>query len=66
MNDHTRRPLAQLPLGQVERCSCGVIYLTVGDITMRLNPPAWEELFALLRNARSQLTGPTWHDTPLA
>ncbi len=50
-----RRILEAGPLAQVEQCGCGVVHLTLGALTLRLEPQALSELAAGLRRAAGNL-----------
>lgn len=44
---------------QVTRCSCGAVHVTIGPITMRLEPEAYHSLLAVLLAARQHLPFPS-------
>ncbi|AFL86651.1 hypothetical protein Terro_0302 [Terriglobus roseus DSM 18391] len=43
-------------LGGVSMCSCGTIHLTVGGITIRLEPEAFGEMVRMCQDAADRLT----------
>lgn len=51
----TRSTLAASPVGFVELCSCGSIHLGIGPLTLRIEPPAFRALAALLAAADRRL-----------
>ncbi|MDQ3369807.1 MAG: hypothetical protein M3680_30685 [Myxococcota bacterium] len=60
MIDHDHRTvLAAHPTALVERCGCGAIHVTIGAITLRLQPDAFLAIAAALEGAaRSMVLAP--------
>jgi len=54
-NPCSRTKLAQNSVSIVELCACGVLYVTVGPMTMRLLPEAAYKLSSVLQEAMSSL-----------
>jgi len=54
-NAHPREILACGPICKVERCACGCVHLTLGAVTLRLDPAACASLWATLGEALSAL-----------
>ncbi len=52
---HARRPLASNGISQVEACPCGMIYLAIGPVTVKLSPDALEQVTRSLNQARQAL-----------
>lgn len=50
-----RSPLAACSFGLVEVCSCGSVHLTLGALTLRLQPDALPELARALGEASREL-----------
>lgn len=42
------RTLAHTPACRIERCPCGQIHVSVGAVTLRLDPPVFDELFGAM------------------
>lgn len=59
-----RRILEAGPLALVEQCGCGVVHLTLGALTLRLESQALPELAACLRRAAGNLREGTRQDVP--
>lgn len=52
-----RRVVVQAPEGyRVESCSCGLIHVTAGPVTLRLERAAFTDLVAVLALADAELT----------
>lgn len=43
-------------LGRVQMCSCSAIHLKVGPVTLNLEPEAFAQLTAMVRDASDRLT----------
>jgi len=54
MNDHDRQSLAQRGPCRIEACECGVLHVTVGMITLRLQPTTARALADALEQALAQ------------
>lgn len=56
MNEESchRHTLAQGPLCRVDVCACGMLHVTIGPFTMRLEPRACEEIVETLGRALAQ------------
>jgi len=50
-----RRRLAERASFSVDECDCGAIHLTIGYITLRLDPGAYREVAALMIEALERL-----------
>lgn len=50
-----RTLLAQSPQARIEACSCGVIHVNTGAITLRLDPAACEALTTTLARAMLEM-----------
>jgi hypothetical protein len=50
-----RRRLAERASLKVDACDCGAIHLTIGFITMRLDPHAFREFATMVCEAASHL-----------
>lgn len=50
-----RRLLAQSPQARVEACSCGLIHVSAGPITLRLEAAACEALTTVLARAMVEM-----------
>jgi hypothetical protein len=50
-----RRRLAEHASLSVDACDCGAIHLTIGFVTLRLDPHAFRELATTVREAASHL-----------
>lgn len=50
-----RTLLAQSPQARIEACSCGIIHVNTGAITLRLAPEACEALTATLARAMLEM-----------
>ncbi len=50
-----RITLAQNPISLIEQCSCGSIHLTIGAITLRVQPSAFRTLATSVAEALSEL-----------
>lgn len=55
--DHHTRQLAGTSHCNVRQCSCGMLHVTIGPLTMRLEPGAAETLRAVLGAALEELEG---------
>ena len=53
-----RRRLASRPSFSVDECDCGAIHLTIGYITLRLDPCAYREVVAMMNDALQRLPAP--------
>jgi hypothetical protein len=53
--DHSTRLLAGYPHCNVRQCDCGALHVTIGPVTLRLEPAAAETLRSVLAGALSQL-----------
>jgi len=53
-----RRRLAERASFSVDECDCGAIHLTIGYITLRLDPSAYREVAALMSEALEHLNLP--------
>jgi len=51
MDDSHRSRLAEGPVCMVEECSCGVLHLSIGPVTLRLQSDAVESMWATLGEA---------------
>ncbi|MGA9523060.1 MAG: hypothetical protein WBV82_16445 [Myxococcaceae bacterium] len=49
-NECWRVRVAEGPVGWVEQCSCGVLHVTVGPVSLRLEQSAAEALALMLRD----------------
>ncbi|HTR62153.1 MAG TPA: hypothetical protein VMH37_10655 [Candidatus Binataceae bacterium] len=61
MKDDTacrRRRLAARASFSVDECDCGAVHLTVGYVTMRLDPCAFREVVAMMNDALGRLPVP--------
>jgi hypothetical protein len=59
MNDrHRRTPVANLGPCTIEQCDCGVLHVTVGMITMRLQPETAGALCSALQRALASTSAP--------
>lgn len=47
----SRRVLASGDFAQIEECSCGSMHLTIGAVTLRLQPDALPALATVIGNA---------------
>jgi hypothetical protein len=47
-----REPLARSPICKVDACSCGLIHVTTGAVTLRFKAEAFEEFAATMTEAR--------------
>ena len=54
MDDSHRARLAEGPICMVEECSCGVMHLTIGPVTLRLQAEAVESMWVTLGEAISR------------
>ncbi|WP_394826209.1 hypothetical protein [Pendulispora albinea] len=54
MDDSHRARLAEGPICMVEECSCGVMHLTIGPVTLRLQSEAVESMWVTLGEAISR------------
>lgn len=55
-----RHPLARAPGIEIDACRCGAIHLTIGALTLRLEPAAFDRLSATIAEAelaRALVTG---------
>jgi len=50
-----RRRLAERQSFAVDECACGAVHLTIGYVTMRLDPCAYREMAATVTEALAQL-----------
>jgi hypothetical protein len=50
-----RRLIAQNPAASVEVCGCGTVHLTIGPVTLRLQPGALDDLGHAIDEARRRL-----------
>ncbi len=50
-----RTLVAQGPLSQVEECSCGILHVTIGALTLRLQPDCVASLAETLTEATRRL-----------
>jgi len=50
-----RRKLAQRESFSVDACDCGALHLTIGYVTMRLDPCAYREMAAVISEALDRL-----------
>jgi hypothetical protein len=50
-SDCRRRRLAERASFSVDECDCGAIHLTIGYLTMRLDPRAYREMAAAVLEA---------------
>jgi hypothetical protein len=58
MNDESkcrRRRLAERASFSIDECDCGAIHLTIGYVTMRLDPCAFREMAALVTESLGRL-----------
>ena len=70
MNDHDRQPVAHRGPCRIDQCECGVLHVTVGMITLRLQPTTARALAEALELALAQsgcaalasLAGARWND----
>ena len=61
MKDDTacrRRRLASRGSFSVDECDCGAVHLTVGYVTLRLDPCAYREVVAVMDDALRRLPAP--------
>jgi len=58
-----RRRLAERPSFSVDECDCGALHLTIGYVTMRLDPCAYRELTAVVNEGLAQLPPPHHRQT---
>ena len=58
MHDHERQSLAHCGPCQIDRCDCGVLHVTLGMVTLRLQPATARALADALEQALA-LTGTT-------
>ena len=61
MKDDTpcrRRRLASRASFAVEECDCGAVHLTIGYVTLRLDPCAYREVVAMMNDALERLPAP--------
>ena len=54
MDESHRSRLADGPICSVEECSCGVMHLTIGPVTLRLQAEAVESMWVTLGEAISR------------
>ncbi|WP_394832854.1 hypothetical protein LVJ94_40770 [Pendulispora rubella] len=54
MDESHRTRLAEGPICMVEECSCGVMHLTIGPVTLRLQADAVESMWVTLGEAISR------------
>ena len=57
-NPCRRRRLAERASFSIDECDCGAIHLTIGYVTMRLEPCAYREVAALMTEALDRLPAP--------
>jgi hypothetical protein len=50
-DENPRQVIARGSFAMAERCRCGVVYLTVGPVSLRLDPNALPELAQVVRQA---------------
>lgn len=62
----SKQRLAQRGSFAVDSCDCGALHLTIGYITLRLEPRACIELTGALCEALDQLAGERRHTTLLS
>jgi hypothetical protein len=53
-----RKELARIGVAQVEICDCGMIYLGVGPVTVKLSPEAFEQVVKGVNLAERALASP--------
>lgn len=59
MNDrHRRTPIANFGPCTIEQCDCGVLHVTVGMVTMRLQPETAGALCCALQRALATTAAP--------
>ena len=51
MTDHHRTQLAANAIASIERCPCSTIHLTIGAITLRFTPDAFQSLASAICEA---------------
>ena len=56
INDKNNRLLARGVISRVELCGCNGVHVTIGTVTVRLPPGAFEDLHTTISEARCQLT----------
>jgi hypothetical protein len=61
---HCHELLAEGPLSNVTTCSCGSVHLTIGALTLRLEPGAAESLWITLGEGLSILHARATEPTP--
>ena len=54
-NNCRRRRLAERASFSVDECDCGAVHLTIGYVTMRLDPCAYREMAAAVSEALERL-----------
>ena len=57
----TRKLLAASPICTVEECDCGTVHLSVGALTLRLEPDALRELQGVLATAQANMRDSSAH-----
>jgi hypothetical protein len=66
-----RRILSSGDCSSVEQCSCGMVHLTIGGVTMRLSPGAFPQIAATISEAARMMVlrdafAPTMRDEALS
>jgi hypothetical protein len=59
-----RKRIAESGTFHVDLCKCGVVHLTIGCLTLRLDPSAYRELAVAIHESLlnlESLDGPTMH-----
>ena len=59
-----RSRLAEGPFASVDTCSCGTLHLTVGALTLRLEPEVAESIWNTLGQALQHLSEPAADEVP--
>jgi hypothetical protein len=54
-NTCRRRRLAERASFSVDECDCGAVHLTIGYVTLRLDPCAYREVVATMNDAVERL-----------
>jgi hypothetical protein len=67
-HQHHTHPLANLGPCSIEQCACGVLHVTVGAVTVRLQPETARALATVLDRALAapDLGAPRFHQPMLA